>query len=179
MWSTWRIHKYLIFIPGSSQNGRFSGRNGRVGAVLSKREPPAQNGRVGTYRSINVNIIKCYIIIYNLLQRLGKRRLNFNIWLVQFVIFKPLSYCFKETIGFDVKALFTTRPVLRLIRWYNKPGDTTKEFWEKGIQFRGTFHGLKITNSHSVTSFSTIDTCLCKFEVSHNSGWCNDLEVWC
>ena len=34
----------------------------------------------------------------------------------------------------------------RLIRWYNKPGDITKEFWEKPIQFHGTFHGLKITN---------------------------------
>ena len=28
----------------------------------------------------------------------------------QFVIFKPLSYCFKETIGFDVKASFASRP---------------------------------------------------------------------
>ena len=28
----------------------------------------------------------------------------------QFVIFKPLNYCFKETIGFDVKASFASRP---------------------------------------------------------------------
>ena len=41
---------------------------------------------------------------------------------------------------------FASRPPSRLIRWYNKPGDTTKEFWEKAIQFHGTFHGLKITN---------------------------------
>ena len=34
----------------------------------------------------------------------------------QVVIFKPLSYCFKETIGFDVKASFASRPVSRLIR---------------------------------------------------------------
>ena len=34
---------------------------------------------------------------------------------VQFVIFKPLSFCFKETIGFDVKASFASRPVSRLI----------------------------------------------------------------
>ena len=27
----------------------------------------------------------------------------------QFVIFKPLTYCFKET-GFDVKASFASRP---------------------------------------------------------------------
>ena len=47
----------------------------------------------------------------------------------QFVIFKPLSYFFEETIGFDVKASFASRPVPRLIRWYNKPGDITKEFF--------------------------------------------------
>ena len=46
----------------------------------------------------------------------------------QFVIFKPLSYCFKETIGFDVKVLFASCPELRPIRWYNEPGDITKEF---------------------------------------------------
>ena len=42
----------------------------------------------------------------------------------QFVIFKPFSYCFKETIGFDVKASFARSPVSRLI----KPGDITKDF---------------------------------------------------
>ena len=31
-------------------------------------------------------------------------------------------------------------------KWYNTPGDITKEFWEKAIQFHGTFHGLKIKN---------------------------------
>ena len=50
-----------------------------------------------------------------------------------FVIFKPLSYSFEETIGIDVKASFTSRLVSRLIRWYNNPGDITKEFWEKAI----------------------------------------------
>ena len=49
-----------------------------------------------------------------------------GIFLHQFVIFKPLSYCFQETIGFDVKASFASRPVSRLISWYNKPGDITK-----------------------------------------------------
>ena len=43
-----------------------------------------------------------------------------------FVIFKPLSYCFEKTIGFDVKASFASRPVSRLIRWYNKPDNITK-----------------------------------------------------
>ena len=62
--------------------------------------------------------------------------------LKQFVIFKPLSYCFKETVGFDVKATFARRPVSGLI----KPGDITKKCKKKVIQFYGTFHGLKITN---------------------------------
>ena len=30
--------------------------------------------------------------------------------LIQFVTFKPLSYCFKETVGFDVNASFASRP---------------------------------------------------------------------
>ena len=46
---------------------------------------------------------------------------------IQFVNFKPLSYCFEETIGSDVMASFASRPVSRLIRSYNKPGDITKE----------------------------------------------------
>ena len=29
---------------------------------------------------------------------------------IQFVSFKSLSYCFKETIGFDIKARFASRP---------------------------------------------------------------------
>ena len=58
------------------------------------------------------------------------------------MIFKTLSYCFKETIGFDVKVLFARHPASCLI----KPGNITKYFQEKAIQFHGTFHGLKITN---------------------------------
>ena len=38
---------------------------------------------------------------------------------LQFVIFKQLSCCFEETIGFDVKASFASRPVSRLISRYN------------------------------------------------------------
>ena len=30
---------------------------------------------------------------------------------IQFVIFNPLSYCFEEIIGFDVKVSFASRPV--------------------------------------------------------------------
>ena len=36
--------------------------------------------------------------------------------LSQFAIFKPLSYCFEETIRFDLKASFANRTVSHLIR---------------------------------------------------------------
>ena len=35
----------------------------------------------------------------------------------------------EETIEFDVKTSFASRPVSRLISCYNKPDDITKEFW--------------------------------------------------
>ena len=38
----------------------------------------------------------------------------------QFVMFKSLSYCLEETVGFDVKVSFARPPVSRLIRLYNK-----------------------------------------------------------
>ena len=47
---------------------------------------------------------------------------NHQIQPYQLLSFKPLSYCFEETIGFDVMASFARRPVLRLI----KSGDITK-----------------------------------------------------
>ena len=81
----------------------------------------------------------------------------------QFIIFKPLSYCFKETIGFDARALFASRPLSCLIRRYNKPCDITKEFWEKAIQFHGTFHELKIAN------------CLCQKRSSTGAIWLQTL----
>ena len=43
---------------------------------------------------------------------------------IQFVVFKSLSYCFEETIGFDKSTSFARPPVSLLI----KPGDITKEF---------------------------------------------------
>ena len=43
---------------------------------------------------------------------------------LQFAVFKLINYCFKETIGFDVKVSFARPPILRLI----KPGDITKEY---------------------------------------------------
>ena len=41
----------------------------------------------------------------------------------QFVGFKPLNYCFEETVRFDVKALFARCPVSAPV----KPGKITKE----------------------------------------------------
>ena len=35
-------------------------------------------------------------------------------------MFKSLSYCLEETVGFDVKVSFARTPVSRLIRLYNK-----------------------------------------------------------
>ena len=61
--------------------------------------------------------------------KLDHKILNLQTYrLIQFVIFKPLRYCFAETIGFDVKVSFASRPVSRLISCYNKTGDITKEF---------------------------------------------------
>ena len=37
---------------------------------------------------------------------------------VQFVIFKLLTFCFFETIGFDVEVSFVSRPLSRLIRLF-------------------------------------------------------------
>ena len=79
-----------------------------------------------------------------LLTSSNRRPGNYSIG--QFVIFNPLSYCFEEIIGYDLKASLASRPVSRLIRWCKKPGDITKEFWENAIQFHMSFHGLKITN---------------------------------
>ena len=44
--------------------------------------------------------------------------------IIQFVLFKPLSYYLKETIGFYVNASFAKCPASRLI----KPGEITKYF---------------------------------------------------
>ena len=64
----------------------------------------------------------------------------------QFVIFKPLSSCFEETIGFDIKASFASRPVSLLISWYNNQMILQKNFDKRLFSSIGTFHGLKITN---------------------------------
>ena len=45
--------------------------------------------------------------VLHLFQEKGRNR---SVSLYQFVIFKPLSYCFEETIGLEVKASFARGP---------------------------------------------------------------------
>ena len=70
-------------------------------------------GAVSSKGTIKHNFV-CFqnIFILDNHAQLQKRRRSA---IVQFVIFNPLSYCFEEIIGFDVKALFASRPVSRLI----------------------------------------------------------------
>ena len=70
-----------------------------------------------------------YFVDINIYQQRKLHFPNFLINTKQLVIFKPLSHWFEETIGFEVKVSFTSRPLSRLIRWYNNPVDTKKEFW--------------------------------------------------
>ena len=51
-------------------------------------------------------------------------RHNQSVPVYRFLMFKPLSYYFKETIGFDVKASLTKGPLSGLI----KPGDIIKSY---------------------------------------------------
>ena len=70
----------------------------------------------------------------------------------QFAILKQLSYCFEETIGFDVKASFASRPVSHLISWYNNQVIQQNNFDKKLFSSMG-LHGLKITNCNGVVFF--------------------------
>ena len=49
----------------------------------------------------------CFFIVIGVSEKLDKIVRDHPF---QFVIFKPLSYCFKETKGFDVNASFASRP---------------------------------------------------------------------
>ena len=62
----------------------------------------------------------------------------------QCVIFKPLSYCFEETIRFDVKASFTSRPVSRQLRWYSNQVIQQKNFDKKLFSSSGLFIDWKL-----------------------------------
>ena len=79
----------------------------------------------------------------------------------QFVIFKPLSYCFEETIEFDVKASFASRPVSRLIRWYNKKilgkgYSVSRDFsWIENYKLK---YGKKLLDTATETELRTAKT---------------------
>ena len=62
---------------------------------------------------------------------------------LQFVIFKWLSHCFEETIGFDVKASFASRPLSHLIRWYNKTRWSNKRILIKGYSVPWDFSWIE------------------------------------
>ena len=70
-------------------------------------------------------------------------RATFSKTLPQFVVFKPLSHCFKET-GTDAEVSFERRPVSRLI----KPGDKKKKSFKGALlslrQFLTTESPLKM-----------------------------------
>ena len=61
----------------------------------------------------------------------------------QFVIFNPLSYCFKEIICFDLKASFVNRLVSRLIRWYNKTRWYNNRILRKGYSVSRDFSWIE------------------------------------
>ena len=65
-------------------------------------------------------------------------------YIYQFIIFKSLSYCFEETIGFDVKASFASRPASRLNRWYNKQVIQQKNFDKRLFSSTGRFIDRKL-----------------------------------
>ena len=92
--------------------------------------------------------------------------------LLQFIIFKLLSYCFKETIRFDVQASFLSRPLSRLIRWYNKSGDITSEFWEKAFYLHGHFMDWKLqTGWNSLKLFPRKEAKKKKRKRKKNTPW--------
>ena len=106
--------------------------------------PKKHNHKIN-YESLSSKVYDSFIL-RRISEHLFQRKHQYSGWKNQFVIFKLLSCCLEEIIGFGVKTSFASCQLSRLISWYNKPGDVTKEFWEKVIQFHGTFHGLQITN---------------------------------
>ena len=96
---------------------------------------------------------------------------------IQFVIFKPLSYCFKETIWFEVKASLASRPMSRLISWYNNQVIKQKNFDKRLFSSTGLFMDWKlqtgIENSSTVAEnwhmiyFFLFTFCLFSFAIAY------------
>ena len=56
-----------------------------------------------------------------------------SVLVYQFVIFKPLSYCFEETIGFNVKALFVrglSKQVIKQNNFKKRPFSSMRRFMD-------------------------------------------------
>ena len=76
------------------------------------------------------------------------------IGLRQFVNFKPLSYCFEETIGFDVKALFTSRLWrLAILRWRFLAGNGMERGFENQKYVEVGFFSPIVNNLYYVKHF--------------------------
>ena len=76
-----------------------------------------------------------------------------KISLYQFVTFKPLSYCFEETIEFDVKASFASRPVSCLISWYSNQEIQQKNSDKKGYSVPRDFSWIENYKLIYLTSY--------------------------
>ena len=104
--------------------------------LLQQLQPDFQRN-IPIFLIIWVSVVAADLLVYSVYPFPDPLHVNYSVLrimrILQFMIFNPLSYCFKETIRFDVKVLFAGRPVSRLIRWHNKPVDITKEFWKKGL----------------------------------------------
>ena len=91
----------------------------------------------------------------------------------QFVIFNPRSCCFEEIVQFDVTALLASRPVPRLISWYNESGDITKEFWEKATSSTGLSMDWKLQAVMILTVKKTMAILLIDNTNDGNMDFCN------
>ena len=80
-----------------------------------------------------------FIIYLFMITIFTERRITITKLLSQFAIFKPLSYCFEETIWFDLKASFANRPVSHLIRCYNNQVMEQKNFEKRLFSSTGLF----------------------------------------
>ena len=77
-----------------------------------------------------------------------------SIW--EFVVFKPLSYCFEETIGYDVNTLFARPPVTRII----KPNDITKNVKKSLLSSTEHFMDWKLQTDENTPKSWHIIPCL-------------------
>ena len=105
----------------------------------------------------------------------------FKVKKFQFVIFKPLNYCFEEIIGFDIKASFASRPVSRLIRWYNKTrwyNNRILNFEKRLFTPTGLFIDWKLQTDILETKVASILLPLCRFSATEYLHHASELPNW-